>query len=319
MWLLLAILLPVVVIGKIVMDRTGVFRNRLFSIIQILLTYYLAFILLNYGIDKIFKAQFYLPEPNILFTPLGMLDRDMLYWSTMGVSYEYNLFLGFAEVIAAALMLIRKTRVLGLMMGSLILVNIVAVNFSFDISVKAFSLLLLTISLLLLAPFLKSFAAFFFLRKVVGIPKLPEFSPTRFPLIVKVALIGFVIAEALFPFCQNGIYNDDDAERPFLHGAYKVVESSDPTLRMFFIHRDGYLIFQGEGLKMKDYKLKINLTGNFFNLKDYDGSEHELNFEYDDSVGLLNLRSRDGDFYVKSKEVNWREMPALQRQFQLSI
>src|SRR5690606_16225956 len=37
---------------------------------------FLSLHLLKYGFDKIFKTQFYLPEPNILYTEMGMLDKD---------------------------------------------------------------------------------------------------------------------------------------------------------------------------------------------------------------------------------------------------
>ena len=56
-------------------------------------TYYLAFALFLYGFNKLFKYQFGFPEPNILFTPVGNLSPGMLYWTSMGTSYSYNLLI----------------------------------------------------------------------------------------------------------------------------------------------------------------------------------------------------------------------------------
>ena len=85
--------------------------------IESLFSFYLALILLKYGFDKVFKAQFYLPEPNILFTRFGNLDRDILFWSTMGTSYSYSLILGLIEVGIAILLLIPQTKIIGAMLS----------------------------------------------------------------------------------------------------------------------------------------------------------------------------------------------------------
>ena len=44
------------------------------------------------------------------------------------------------EILAAVLILIKRTRLMGLLLSLGILINVVAVNFGFDISVKLFSL-----------------------------------------------------------------------------------------------------------------------------------------------------------------------------------
>lgn len=136
-------------------DFWKTYKGSIFKLIQLVITYYLACVMLKYGFDKIFKSQFYLPEPNTLYTPLGMLDKDILFWSTMGTSYSYNIFMGLMEVIPALMLLYYRTRILGLFILSGILLNVVFINFGFDISVKLYSTFLLLLCLLLLFPFLK--------------------------------------------------------------------------------------------------------------------------------------------------------------------
>ncbi|MBL0144471.1 MAG: hypothetical protein IPP48_00540 [Chitinophagaceae bacterium] len=70
--------------------------------------HYLIIILLKYGLDKIFKTQFYLPEPNTLFTTVGHLDKDILFWSTMGSSHLYNTITGCIEILAAVLLFLNQ-------------------------------------------------------------------------------------------------------------------------------------------------------------------------------------------------------------------
>ncbi|RYD88544.1 MAG: hypothetical protein EOP54_27080, partial [Sphingobacteriales bacterium] len=78
--------------------------------------YFLAYVFLKYGFDKVFGLQFYTPAPNILYTPFGNLDKDILFWSTMGTSPAYSIFTGMVEVVAALLLLSRRTRTVGLML-----------------------------------------------------------------------------------------------------------------------------------------------------------------------------------------------------------
>ena len=106
---------------------------------QVSASYLLAFFLLKYGLDKVFKAQFYLPEPNTLYTPMGLLSKDILFWSTMGSSYAYSVFMGILEVLPAVLLFSSNTRLLGGIIAFGVLLNVLAINLSFDISVKVLS------------------------------------------------------------------------------------------------------------------------------------------------------------------------------------
>jgi len=53
--------------------------------------------LLNYGTDKLFLEQFYKPDANILFTPLGFLDSDILFWSKYSFFWTLKCCMYFYE------------------------------------------------------------------------------------------------------------------------------------------------------------------------------------------------------------------------------
>lgn len=126
------------------------------------LSYVLAFFLFKYGCDKLFKIQFYYPEPNILFTPFGKLDLDILYWSTIGKSHGYNIFLGIIEIIPGFLLLHSKTRKLGALIAFMVLIHVLMINIFYHIEVKILSSFLVLISFAVLFHYRKELISFFF-------------------------------------------------------------------------------------------------------------------------------------------------------------
>lgn len=181
-YVLFALLFGWALVGSIILccsSKWNKIKLELNHFMTLIFNYYLVLIMLKYGVSKIFKTQFYLPEPNILFTPFGQLDKDILYWSTMGLSYEYNILLGLMEIIPALLMLFRKTRTLGLLILLGVLIHVVGVNFSFDISVKGFSLFLLFLTIMVLRPSFSSIYYFLVQQKRMALPRFP------YPLFLK--------------------------------------------------------------------------------------------------------------------------------------
>jgi hypothetical protein len=299
--------------------------------LKIISTYYLSVILMKYGFDKVFKAQFYLPEPNILYTPLGKLDKDILFWSTMGVSRSYNLFLGFAEIIPAILILFYRTRQIGLMISLGVLINVLAINLSFDISVKLFSAFLILINLYLLIPTLGILWNLFILNKVIRLKNQFNFSiPKSTKIIIKTIVICLLLLESLFTYLNSGNFNDDISKRPFLHGAYVVKEfnqngiilnTSNSPFKRIFIHRDGYLILQNQQDEMTDYKLEINQVKQTFLLTDYQLNRIEMHYLFSKKDSLLGISFKSNGVIstIKSKMLNWKKLPVLKSQFHWTV
>ncbi|MDP2386691.1 MAG: hypothetical protein Q8M29_10000 [Bacteroidota bacterium] len=305
-------------------------KLKLYTLIRTLLIYFLAMQLLKYGFDKLFKTQFYLPEPNTLYTPFGMLDKDILYWSTVGVSHGYNVFSGLLEIIAGLLILFRRTRILGLMFAIAILLHICALNFSFDISVKLFSLFLLFISTVLLSPYIKSIHTFFIHKKFAGV--VVEDNQSLFAKSksvktgIKFFIIGLIVMEALYPAITSGNFNDDKTPRPFMHGAYEVKEvlmndslirPVDFPIKKIFIHRNNYIIFQNQRDEMQDYKLEVDQLKSKLVLTDYSLKQIDLTYSYSakDSMLVFDYYEKKIKFNVRAKTLNWKKLPALKRGF----
>lgn len=291
--------------------------ERIHKIVPVILSYYLALILLKYGFDKLFKAQFYLPEPNLLYTPLGKLDRDILYWSTMGSSRSYNIFMGLAEIIPGLLILYHKTRLLGLIISLGVLINVIAVNFSFDISVKFFSCFLLLINILLLMPYLR----FLWNALIIQQPQPNDLhlklGPRRSWRNLKLLVLIFISIEVLFPYLSTSNFNDDRARRPYLHGAYENLDSNSETKRVF-VHRNGYLIFQDQNDNFTDYQLKIDRLRGRFILTDYNLNSVEIPYRFNPKTRTLKLLQA-GMPAQAFKSLEWRNLPLLKGTWHLTV
>jgi len=251
--------------------------NQILYFLQVSASYILAFFLLKYGVDKIFKVQFYFPEPNTLFTPLGYLSKDILFWSTVGSSYIYSVLSGIIEIIPAILLLRRKTRLLGAFFAFGTMLHVLIINFSFDISVKILSSYLLILSMLLILPYAKSIFAIFINQAERFVrPEFENINPikNRFQKLFKAILIAAMLFESLYFFAENNIYNDDLAPRPKFHGAYQVRSNFGLTsiefqtnskyfgkidsIKRIFIHRRGYLILQFQDEHFRDFPISFD-------------------------------------------------------------
>lgn len=287
-------------------EKTG---KMLLVFMEKLLIYFLILQLMRYGFDKIFKGQFYLPEPNILTTELGQLDKDLLYWSTMGSSHAYNVFLGAIEVLAAGLLIFARTRVLGLVLAAGIFLQILAINISYDISVKLLSAVLLLTTLTCLAPYAQSILRFFLgdPSRPLPKPKIIHLGPIQRPL--KMLVLFLIGLESMFTYVASGNYNDDLAERPFLHGMYV---NSDPSskIKRFFVHRDGYLIIENQQGQKSDYALQIDEAKQVLKITDYQFKTTEIPYALDTQQQEMTLQwspLQSEHFRV----IDWQTMPLL--------
>lgn len=291
---------------------------------------FLSAILMKYGFDKVFKTQFYLPEPNLLYTPLGNLDKDILFWSTMGSSYSYNLFMGSMELFPAFLILFKRTRTIGLIISLGVLINVLAINLSFDISVKLFVSFLLIVTTYLLIPSLKPLWQVFFQTKSVIVEPGSPHSYFDKSFLLKTVLLILITCEAISPYTRSGNYQDDLAKRPQLHGAYEVISivnmedttiSNEPIYKRMFVHRDGFLIFQDQQDKMIDLKLNIDPDHRRLELINYDGHSTYGNYQKNDkdSTLLLKLDQNGQTITVLTKQLNWRKLPLLRSEFHWTV
>lgn len=307
-------------------------ETRAYPLLFTLLRYFLAFHLLIYGFSKIYKWQFMLPEPNILYTPVGEMHRDMLYWTSMGTSRAYSVFMGVIEIVPAILLLFRRTTLIGACVALMVLLNIAAVNFSFDIMVKLHSCILLLMSLVILAPGIKRIAAVL-TGKSADAFSYPVFSFAAnrkwISVAVKIAVVALLITEANYPYIATGNFNDDAAERPPMHGAYLVTDASTTNLhnpmvpeyfvaspvKMIFFHRSGYIIFRMQDGSMIDYPMEIDTVAHSVH---YGYGEGQRTFEwqqYAENAFTFWGYLEEEDQTLKVQRIELSKLPLLEEEF----
>ncbi len=293
--------------------------------------YYLALILLIYGFDKVFKHQFYLPEPNTLHTSLGNIPPDLLYWSTVGSSWSYSFFTGLIEVAAALLLISKRTRSLGALLAAGVLLHVSLINFGFDVSVKLFSGFLLLLAVLLAYPGVKKIIQLFIFRKEQQ-PEEPssllmQKTGRRNYYIIKSVVTVLLLTESLYGFVRYAGFNDDDSPRPFLHGAYTVTEqindsgqivlpftSNPEVIQRIFVHRKGYLILQSVTGEMKDYKLVYDTAAHQLIIR----HEYEpvMIWSYSINGKTITLTHNDTPAKITAENIDWENMPLLRQKWQ---
>jgi hypothetical protein len=114
------------------------------------LRYFSAYLLFTYGVSKLAGVQFTL-SPDIARRPIGSLSGFQLTWYYFSYSHVYASLLGLTQLTGGALLLFRKTALLGAAVMTPVMANILMINLFFHIAAGAeFMAVFLFLSMLLL-------------------------------------------------------------------------------------------------------------------------------------------------------------------------
>lgn len=275
---------------------------------------YISIILIKYGIDKIFKTQFPEPESNILFTRFGNLDKDILYWSTIGTSKIYNMIIGCIEFLSGILLLFKRFQFLGLLFAIISFTQILIINIGFHISVKLFSFILLLMSI-----FLVRKTGWELFLKIIKLPKetfLDQTSFLPYKTFLKIGILGIIFIKIGMPYLDENFHTDDKINFIQLKGAYQITSSESPYQYVFF-HKDQYLIFMEKSSeKMTAFHYDISFDNQLI-LEDnqHNISKHLLLMSKEDSAIIFSFNNQ----LINAKSVNHKKMNVLQEKFHLLI
>jgi uncharacterized membrane protein YphA (DoxX/SURF4 family) len=100
------------------------------------LRYLSAYLLFTYGVSKLAGWQFRL-APDITSKPVGTLSGFQLTWYYYSYSYIYARILGVTQLAGGAMLLFRKTALLGAAAMVPVIANILMINLFFHIAVGA--------------------------------------------------------------------------------------------------------------------------------------------------------------------------------------
>ena len=311
---LLTTLLLSAIVANIIVRIKSINQERFNIILHTTASYILALFLLKYGCDKLFKYQFYDGAPNTLFTPVGYLSKDILFWTSMGSSHSYNVFMGLIEIIPGLLLLSKKTRALGALIATAVLTNVLAINFGFDITVKILSTMLVITALYILEPHFKRLYLFFIQNSFTRPDSQEEI--IKKPIVkraIKGLLISLVILESLFSYVTADAWNADNLPKIKYYGSYSIIDQQGTSktfdlenIRRLHIHNSGYLIIETKNGQFNDYKAIISNSSGHIKLVDLN-----LEMRVVEDLKTLTLISNAprNQFRITTEKINLDSLP----------
>lgn len=179
--------------------------------------------MLEYGMTKIIPNQFAAPSLNILVTPVGDLSLNSLLWTSIGAAPGYQIFTGFAELLAGILLLSPRTTLLGALLCLADLFQVASLNMAYDIGLKLTTFHLILLTLFLLVPDLRRLADFFIFNRATEAAK-PEAS--RVAVIAQILFGVYLVGS--FAYINVGYWYAEGGGRPrsALYGIWDVEELS---------------------------------------------------------------------------------------------
>ncbi len=189
------------------LDRRGENDSDLYNAARLLLQYKLAFALLSYGIVKFFPLQF----PHITLSDLNTNYGDFLPWkiyylTNSAAAAGYQRTLGAFEVVSGILLLWRRFSSIGAVVAAGALVDIVLVNFAYQIGDHVYATLLLLIAVIILTNDAHRLFDLLILRRAARADhfhsRLSDYSQRKFSVAVHAFVIAFFVIYAVATYAS---------------------------------------------------------------------------------------------------------------------
>lgn len=119
--------------------------------LRVILRYRLALGVIAYGLIKFFPLQMPYPSLSNLHTNYGDFHPWKIYYHTFGITQYYEMFLGFIEILAGVLLLVRRTTTFGAAIILGFTGNAFAANLGYDGGEQVYAAYLVVIALFLFA------------------------------------------------------------------------------------------------------------------------------------------------------------------------
>lgn len=332
----LQVLVQLILAGGLTLGWTLLAKKRkdqqnLFNFLLVILRYYVGFMMLSYGMSKIFVNQF--PGLSLfdLIKPYGASSPMGLMWNFMEYSGSYSIFSGLAEFIGGILLLFRRTSKLGALIIFAVMLNVFMLNMSYDIPVKLFSFHLMLMSLFILIPHFRSLLNFFIANKPTLPKKYAPYFSSRKWNIAGYVVKGVFVLHALIVVTSNGYSSRQsygaEAPLPPLYGIYEVqdfIVNNDtlPPLLTDPVRWNKLVIdkYQGGVVKMNDeieyLKPEVDSLESRLSLVPYNGEgSYELDYTVQESNLTLTSNKGEKEIIIKLTRKDEKVFPLMNRKF----
>ncbi len=325
-WITLLILFLVAIVGTVVWsvaDRNRKSYHTGYYWLTTIIRYYIAFMLINYGVIKLVHAQMPPPGLNRLMQPLGEFSPMGLAWTFYGYSKGYNIFVGSVEILAG-LLLFRRTVALGALITMATSINIMTVNYFFDVPVKMLSTALFAFSLFLLLPYIQPLYALLVQGKSDQLKTIPK--PTfgkawknKTMIVAKIAFISIFLLQQIAGLLNRQKLIDQYFKKSPLYGIYFIENSNHPRtsipndwISIVFEHegnatiRDRYYERKRESITIDTTEQKISLNNYTFDYVVMENGDIRLTKAFNGRTEEIKfVKQRPEEFELMKRKFNW--------------
>jgi len=281
--------------------------EKIYAYAEIYMRYLLGIMLISYGFAKLTEAgQFSEPGFGRLDQTYGESSPMGLVWTFMGASRAYTIFAGFFEIIPGFLLLFRKTKLIGALIAIAVMLNIVLLNFCYDIPVKLFSSLLLIMAVIIAYPNIKNIARFLMGDGTARLKKSHEILLPKKWMRVSSRVLQIILIAAMPIVNIVETYMYPLGEETSLSGLY--TNKSEPTSssikwdKLIIDEKFEYASIQ-TGEEKEGFSLKVE-NDNLITLTSYKDSTNILKLKYSTlrkNIVNIKLGELTGDFSKKTK------------------
>lgn len=240
--------------------------------------YFLATMILSYAFAKILGTQF-VSQPSVYDKPIGSLSGFQLTWYYYGYSFWYGLVIACTQIFSSILLFFRKTTRIGIIIFLTFMVNILLMDFAYDI--EGAKGMALTLTIMAVFVLLSDYKALF--RYFIEEPPLFQdsdrpawmnrMSPLKF-IYIPLVFIGFFVLISTLKnkyMGRNEFYgtweNVETAERIHFEAAhtFQINKKNEPDS---FVH--GEYIFSEDSITLKNLPEKQSYLKGKYTLSEND-------------------------------------------------
>ncbi|MEO5942652.1 MAG: hypothetical protein ABIP70_04405 [Ferruginibacter sp.] len=153
-------------------QKQNIDSYKIYSFLNILIRYTIAFNLAAFGWKKIFGLQFIVP-PSIADKPMNQQSGEWLTWFYFGYSHTFGLILALIQIVGSYFLLFRKTLLAAAIALFAFMLNLTLINFFYQMNTGALTQsVLLTVGLVYLILLDYQRLRDFFFKSLPNIPTL---------------------------------------------------------------------------------------------------------------------------------------------------
>ena len=291
----------IAIIGTLIWSLLDRKRNdyaKMYYWLTVAIRYYVGLMLISYGMVKVIQLQFAYPGLYRMLGTYGESSPMGLAWTFLGFSKGYNLFMGLAE-ICAGLLLFRRTMTFGAIITLMTAMNVMAVNYFYDVPVKILSTHLVLMTLFLLSRDIKRLVLFFFTNRSTKLDVIKRPNLNKGVNIVmnsfKVLLLGYVFIYGFITTLDSEKLYGSKAPKPKLYGAYEVTN--------FVVNGDTITNYKDEKL----WKNIVVQREGSLQIKKFNNTNHYYGVEMDsleDRMKLTSWRDEKENYYLNYRKID---------------